>query len=85
MAIRLEVELPRYGCDVDADEFRDVVQELKAVMFPCWSDEELSFHCEHDAPAFVRAVRSRVRCVGLPDYLIMRTLFNGRKSSREAS
>ena len=85
MAMHLPTELIRYGCDVDAEEFRDVVQELKAVMFPAWTDEELSFHCEHDAPSFVRAVRSRVRCAGLPDHLIMRVLFNCRKRQREAS
>lgn len=83
MAIRLEEELHRYGCDMDAEEFRDVVQELKAVMFPTWTREELALHPEHEATVYVRAVRSRVHCEGLPDHLIMRTLFNCEKRCRE--
>lgn len=82
MAIKLENELTIYGCDVDPEEFRDIVMELKAVMFPMWTDEELLCHCDHDAPMFCRAVRSRVRCDGLPDHLITRTLLNVRKKSQ---
>jgi len=76
---RLEVELPRYGCDVDPETFREVVAELKEVMFPCYTDEELLYHLD-DSRAYVMAVRSRIRCLGLPDFLILRTMINVRKN-----
>lgn len=82
MAVLLETDLPLFGCDLDPDEFRDIVQELKAVMYPDWTDEELKNHLD-DARAYVQAVRSRCRCAGLPDHLILRTLSNIRKRPHE--
>lgn len=79
--IQLKVELPRFGCHMDQAEFKEIILELKAAMYPEWTDEELLYRCDTDARAFVAAVRSRVGCAGLPDYLIMRALVNSRKES----
>ena len=80
MAINLKQELVRYGCEVDVDDFRDIVREMKTVIFPHWSDEELTFHLD-ESRCFVDAVRSKCRCPMLPDHLILRTLCNKRKSA----
>lgn len=77
--LRLEVELPRYGCDIDPQEFREIVRELKQVMTPHWTDEELLYHLS-EAGQYVRAVQSRINCPGLPDFIILRTLQNTRKA-----
>lgn len=77
--IRLEVELPLYGCDTDPKEFREIIRELKQTMTPHWTDEELLYHLG-EAGQYVRAVQCRVNCVGLPDYVILRTLQNTRKA-----
>ena len=80
MAYLLKDELPRYGCDTAPQEFKEIVRELKAVMFPSWTDEELLYH-PRNALDLVNAVRSRVRCGGLPDFLVLRALGNSRKAS----
>lgn len=76
--IQLEKELPRYGCDIDPKEFREIILELKAVMTPHWTSEELLYHMD-DVRQYVNAVRCRTQCVGLPDFLVLRTLINIRK------
>lgn len=71
-------ELTSADCTLSPDEFRDTVQELKAIMYPAWSDEELTYHPE-EAILFCNAVRKKSRCLALKNNLILRTLANSRK------
>jgi hypothetical protein len=80
MAVLLAKELKALGFDrgeFTLAEFRDVVQEVFAVLHPSWTDEELLFN-PHDALRFCDAVRCRT-CLGIPDNFILRTLVNVRK------
>lgn len=77
---RLKNELDAVGCDIDEAEFRDIVQEIKAVLFPTISDEEMICHTESHARHYIAAVRARCQCQNLPDWLINRTLLNIRKA-----
>lgn len=81
--MNLEEELLACGCDTDADEFRDIVQEIKAVLYPTITDEEMLCNSERYMPGYLQAVRLRVRCA-VPDYVINKTLINCRKAGREA-
>ena len=77
--IPLATELERLGCETSADGFRDMIQELKAVMYPCWTDEELMQHPD-EAKRYCVVVRRQCKCKNLPDNLILRTLSNVRKA-----
>ncbi len=79
--IHLKAELLRHGCGADPDEFRDVIQELKAVMYPTWTDEDLLKN-PRNAIQYAEAVRCRVGCAGLPDEVILGALQNIRKAGR---
>lgn len=70
-------ELKLYGSEMDANEFKDVIQELHAVMHPSWNPEQLLYHLR-DALRYCEAVRARAG-QGLPDEMIMRRLNNCRK------
>jgi hypothetical protein len=82
--MNLESELREAGCEMDAEVFRDVVQEVKAVLFPTWSDEEMLRHPETHVPEYLWEVRRRCECRNLRDYVILGTLQNCRKGSRGA-
>jgi hypothetical protein len=65
-------------CDLSAADFRDLVQEVRAVFCPCWTGEELTLH-PRQALAYCREVRRRLGNPRLADHLILRTLTNVRK------
>lgn len=81
MGINLSLELAKLDCDHDAEEFRDLLVELKAAICPNWSVDELLANPQ-DALAFCTAVRCRTGCADLPDDLILRTLTNQRRTGR---
>lgn len=78
MAQNLERELKALGCDMPADDFREMVVELRAVLFPAWSIDETVCH-PIDAIRLCGAARRRAGCNDLPDDLILRTLMNCRR------
>jgi hypothetical protein len=76
--MRLQDELKEYGCEVEAQEFREVLADTFARMFRGWTDERMI--C--DTPAardFCNTVRRVVNCPGLPDVVINMNLLNMRK------
>ena len=85
MAMNLERELRAAGCDLDPEVFRDTVQEVLAVLFPAWNDEELTRHPETHVPEYLWEVRRRCGCRAIPDHVIIGTLQNCRKCCREAA
>lgn len=77
--VRLEDELKAYRCTVDPEQFRDIIGDLKAAMYPSWSDEDL-LHRPIEALRFCAVVRDRVRSLDLPDEIILGTMTNMRKA-----
>jgi hypothetical protein len=73
----LKSELKTLGCDLEPEDFRDLLLELQQVMYPDWTDEELKNH-PAEAQTYCRAVRHRT-VPAMPDHLILRTLTNIRK------
>lgn len=84
----LSEQLERLGYTLGQGEFKDVVQEVFAVLFPSWTDEELSKHwwevrrycVEVQRRTFGELKPARRR---LAHALIMGTLINLRKRRRE--
>jgi hypothetical protein len=77
MGINFERELPQHGYDLGRGEFYDLVQEVRADLFPAWSVDELACHPQ-DAVRFCRTVRGKAEA-DVPDHLIMHALLNARK------
>lgn len=77
----MEKLLQTFGCDIDADEFRDLIQEVFSVMHPAWTDEDMLYH-PRDAIRYCEAIRCRTDCDGLSDEFVLRSLVNIRKSGR---
>jgi hypothetical protein len=79
--MQLADELRLYGCECDPLEFHDILVELLHAMHPDWNQEQLLYH-PTDGLGYVRAVRCRARCDGLPEEVILRRLNNIRKNGR---
>lgn len=76
--MRLEDELKLYGCEMDAQSFRECLANTFANMFKGYTDEQML--CEPDATKdFDRTIRRIVNCPGLPDSVINKTILNMRK------
>lgn len=83
MPAPLRTRLREYGCDLSASEFRDLLADVKAEMFPSWTDEYLS--CTRDeADEFCQVVRRRANCPALPREFILISLNNIRKHTIRA-
>lgn len=79
MPRKLETQLKECGCTVSAAEFRDRIDELRAVMFPNWTADDLVCH-PRDATTYCERVRTQIGCGRLDDFLILKTLLNVRKA-----
>ena len=79
MARRLETELKEVGCDMSAAEFREMLEEKKALSTPAWTIDDLVCH-PIEARQFCDMVRQISTCEKLDDAVILRTLMNARKS-----
>jgi transcriptional regulator with XRE-family HTH domain len=79
MSRRLEDELEQFKCSRDAGDFRELLEERKAVLAPNWSIDELVCHPD-EAKNFCKTIRAEDGCGGLPDDLILRTLMNIRRA-----
>lgn len=80
MATPLRIQLQQYGCDLSAPEFRDLLADIKAGMFPSWTDETLSY-TRDEADEFCEVVRRRANCPSLPRVFILGSLNGIRKHS----
>lgn len=79
MARKLKDELKEHGCTMDPAVFRTMLEEKKAAMSPDWSFDDLVCRPDH-AKRFCELIRAEPSCQQLPDFLILRTLMNVRKS-----
>ncbi|HVS36168.1 MAG TPA: helix-turn-helix transcriptional regulator [Gemmataceae bacterium] len=79
MARKLKDELKQHGCPMDADGFRKLLEEKKEATFPAYSFDDLVCRPD-DAKRFCELIRAEPSCDKLPDFLILRTLMNVRKS-----
>lgn len=80
MAERFQTRLRNSGCDMDIDEFRDLLVEQFHGLYRAWTDEDLMHHPD-EAHKFCRHIRSMTNCAGLTDELILRVLSGSRKST----
>ena len=79
MRRKLEDELEDCGCTIEQTEFREMLEEQKAITSPSWTIDELVCHPD-EAKMFCKHIRTQAECGGLPDSLILRTLMNVRRS-----
>lgn len=84
--MRLERKLKECGCGhLDAEELRDVVQEVATSLAPSvswWQRVDYIQNAPNECGRpFVKEVRRRMDCNRLPERVIMETLVNIRKRS----
>jgi hypothetical protein len=79
MPRKLKDELNQHDCSMDPIAFRNLLEEKKAAMFPEWSFDDLVCRPD-DAKKFCEVIRAEHSCSKLPDFLILRSLMNVRKS-----
>ena len=79
--IKLVDQLKSAGYEGEADDFRDRLIDLLVEMFRSWTAEELLYH-PREARHFSDVARRATHTPDLPDYVILRTLQNVRKSQR---
>lgn len=70
-------ELEFYGCDMDPDEFNDMLADLHHNMHREWNPEQLLYRPSYGI-TFVNAVRARSN-QSLPEEMILRRLRNLQK------
>jgi hypothetical protein len=79
MPRKLRDELNEYGCATDPIAFRKMLEDKKNATTPDFSFDDLVCRPD-DAKKFCDLVRAEQSCDRLPDFLILRTLMNVRKS-----
>lgn len=79
MSRKLDVELESCGCWLSPSAFRELLEVQKDATSPNWTPDDLTCHPD-EAKAFCELIRCEAACPQLPDYLILRTLLNIRKS-----
>jgi hypothetical protein len=75
--VNFEKELRAAGSNLTRTEFYNLVEGLRAKLYPHWSQDELACH-PHDAAQFCDIVRMNAKAP-LPDNVIMKALLNRRK------
>lgn len=85
MGRKLDDMLSDFGCDLTGNDFREILADVFANMFPGMTDEDLIVRGAdgpgNDCERFCGAVRARAGCNNLPGQFILRTLMNCRKAS----
>lgn len=85
MARRLDDMLDDFGCPLTGNEFRELLADTFAQMFPGMTDEDLIVRGadgpDNDCVRFVAAIRTGARCNALAGQFVLRTLMNCRKAS----
>lgn len=79
MLRKLEVELTECGCHLTSNDFREHLEEQKALVAPAFNTDELVCHPK-EAMEYCDVVRKATSCPKLSDFLILRTLMNIRRS-----
>jgi hypothetical protein len=75
-----EADLRAVGYTAGRERFYDKVEELRKVLFPDWTADELACH-PHEAQQFCEVVRKAVAPV--PDHLVMKALMNRRRQGNK--
>ena len=84
MRPRIADQLREMGCEATAEEFRRVLADTKAELFPDLTDEHLAF-TRHEAERYCKEVRARVACQKLPRVFILTQLVGLRKNKPKAA
>ena len=79
MIRKLETELEEFGCNLDPNTFRELLEDRKVATSPSWTIDDLVCHPQ-EAKEFCDLIRSESSSPKLPDSLILRTLMNVRRS-----
>jgi hypothetical protein len=82
MKPRVADTLKSFGCGASVDEFRTALVEVKAELFPDWSDEALIV-TRDEAAEFCQAVKKRLGAPRLTRPFILRALVGIRKQKRK--
>ena len=80
MAILLKVELEAIGWTKTVEQFRELIADVFANMFPSWTDEDLLCN-PREAIRFCRNMQHASALPDLSEALILRTLTNCRKNT----
>jgi hypothetical protein len=78
-SINLHAELPAHGCSLPRGEWRDLVKRIYRRMYDSLPDERV-FSSIQRMTEFVAAVQAQPGCGSVPDEVIIRTVWNLRKS-----
>jgi hypothetical protein len=79
MAQRYATRLRKSGCDMDIEDFRDLLVDTLHGMYRNWNDEDL-MHNPREAGEFCNYIRRVTNCGALSDDLILRVLSGRRKT-----
>ncbi|MBL8796870.1 MAG: hypothetical protein JNM56_23415 [Planctomycetia bacterium] len=79
----IDAQLRELGCALDRHQFYDLLNTTRKAFFPGWTVDELACH-PHEAQEFCEIVRKRIGAP-VPDHIVMRGLFNSRKSGRQSA
>ncbi len=76
--------LKSFGCEASVEEFRQTLADVKAEMFPDWSDEALIV-TRDEAAAFCQAVKKQLGSPRLTRPFILTALIGVRKARKRRS
>ena len=81
MKPRVASSLKEFDCDATVEEFRQALTEVKAELFPDWSDEALIV-TRDEAAAYCQAVKKRLGTPRLTRPFILTALIGVRKARK---
>jgi hypothetical protein len=84
MKKRIADNLKEFGYEGTVDEFRTALAEVKAELFPGWSDEQLIV-TRDEAAAYCQAVKKRLSAPRLTRPFILHSLVGLRKNKPKAA
>lgn len=84
MKPRVANTLKEFGCEASVEEFRQILADLRAEMFPDWSDEALIVTRDESA-AYCQAVKKRLGSPRLTRPFILTALIGVRKARKRRS
>jgi len=79
MSRKLQDELKECGCELEPEQFRELLEERKMTTSPAWTIDDLVCHPD-EAKNFCNLIRQETNCPKMADDLILRTLMNVRRS-----
>lgn len=80
MPVNLSESLQAAGYKEGTEQFRKLVVNLKAVMYPTWTVDYLLLN-PRDSELLCQVIRLRTGCDLFPSHIILGTLLNSRKQA----